>query len=180
MPMTTQDVQLVAPQFSYYGLDTVGVVRLGGEAWAEPEVRRLVEPRFLNQVIVATPRDTGAFSARERFVQRYEERYRRSLDNPFPALGYDAARLALLALVPGQNRPEQVAERMRRIDGYEGATGTISVIDGEVTRRVHLVVLDGSRMLPAPPPEMLLPPPPLWTDTTGAGAAAGTGAGRGR
>lgn len=156
LPVPAGDVRQLAPQLSYYGVDTTNSVLMGGKAWAEEELRRVIEPRFLNGVIVATPLPGRLVDpAWDEFVLRYEQRYRRSLDNPFPALGYDAARLALSALVPGQNSPEQVAERLARTEDLRGATGVISVRDGEVTRRPYLVRIQDGRLEPASPPERL-------------------------
>lgn len=166
MPLTTDGVRLVAPQVSYYGVDSAGAVLLGGEAWADEEVLRVVERRYLDSVVVAVPvPEPNVARARPEFVRRYEERYRRSLDNPFPALGYDAARLALEALVPGQNRPEQIAARLRRLEAFEGATGRISVRDGRLTREPLLMQFHDGVLVPAPPPASLPRPLPVPIDS---------------
>jgi branched-chain amino acid transport system substrate-binding protein len=73
------------------------------------------------------------------FVRDYETRYRRTLDNPYPALGYDAASLALEAIRSAGGRREDVATALERIRDFRGATGLLSIEDGRVTRRPFLV-----------------------------------------
>ena len=63
--------------------------------------------------------------------------HRRSLTNPVPALGYDAASLALLALTSGR----------ADVTDFRGATGVLSLHQGTVTRRPFLVRIDGSRLI---------------------------------
>lgn len=161
IPAPRRDVRQIAPQLAYYGLDTLGIQILGGRAWANERVRRIVEPRYLEGVIAATPlpKSSPRIGWRD-FVDRYERTYRRSLDAGAPALGYDAARL-ILAAVPARGRasPETVARRLARISGLRAATGILSVRDGRVTRRPFLVQIRGGELVPAPPPRTLGMPP---------------------
>jgi hypothetical protein len=64
--------------------------------------------------------------------------HRRSLTNPVPALGYDAATLALRALTSGNSS----------VTDFRGATGVLSLQSGTVTRRPFLVRIDGGRLVP--------------------------------
>ena len=64
--------------------------------------------------------------------------HRRSLTNPVPALGYDAAVLALQALTSGNST----------VRDFRGATGVLSLQSGTVTRRPFLVRIDGGRLIP--------------------------------
>lgn len=157
-----RDVPKIAPQVSFYGLHSAGVQLFGDEAWASAEVRRLVPDRDLEGVIAASPfpPDRAQTSADPAFVSLYEDTYRRSLDNPLPALGYDAANLVMQAL---PNRLLSAAALSRRFDllaGIRGATGLLSVRGNQVVRRPYLVRIVDGALVPAPPPgELDLPMP---------------------
>jgi hypothetical protein len=71
----------------------------------------------------------------ERFVERYENQFRRTLRSPVPALGYDAARLLLHASREGGGtRPEGTARALEAIRDFPGATGVLSVENGRLQR----------------------------------------------
>lgn len=160
VPAPERDVRQIAPQIAYYGLDSLGIQVLGGRAWASRDVRRLVAPRYLDGVIASTPMfEDGEDVGWSAFVDRYESTYRRTLDNRFPALGYDALRLALAALPSGRPAPRDVARRFANLYRVGGATGVLSVRDGGVVRRAFLVRLRGDSLVTAPPPELYVPPP---------------------
>lgn len=168
LPISPRQVQLVAPQLAYYGFDSTRVVVFGNESWAEEEVLRTVAHRFTDSVVVSTtdPKLSGD-SGWDDFVRRYEEHYRRSLDNPFPALGYDATRLVLNALDAGGNTPERIAERLLDTRAFRGATGVLSIEGGAVTRAPFIHQILNGTLTPPPPPETLRVLPPV--DSTWAG-----------
>jgi len=160
LPLSPQDVQLIAPQLAYYGLRAGSIVMLGNESWTDDEVLRLVSPRFTNDVIASAPSPRiGGETSWDEFVRRYEETYRRSLDNPFPALGYDAMTLVLYALERGADSPAGVADALAGVRAFRGATGILSVEDGAITRAPFLFRLHEGTLTAAPPPEQLLWPP---------------------
>ncbi|MGK7311110.1 MAG: ABC transporter substrate-binding protein [Candidatus Longimicrobiales bacterium M2_2A_002] len=170
-----QDVPKIAPQVAFYGLDSAGVQVFGDEAWASAEVRRVVPARDLEGVIASShfPPDRAAATADPEFVALYEGRYRRSLDNPLPALGYDAANLVLQALPNRMLRPDALARRFGFLAGIRGATGQLSVRSGRVVRTPYLVVTRGGELEPAPFPweyEMPVPVPPKPDSTEGEGS----------
>ena len=166
-----RDVRQIAPQIAFYGLDSAGVQVFGDEAWASASVRRVVPPRDLEGVIAASHFAPGRADALADpdFVRRYEEAYRRSLENQLPALGYDAANLVLQALPNRMTTPSALARRFSLLAGIRGATGTFSVRSDRVVRTPYLVVIRGGRLAPAPLPfEYVLPvPKPPLPDTTG-------------
>jgi ABC-type branched-subunit amino acid transport system substrate-binding protein len=135
-PGTDRELQVVLPQVEYFGL--AGVQMLGNEAWISDAARGL-PPRVLQGAIVATPlwRDSDDIAWRD-FVSRYEAQYRRSLDNPVPALGYDAVLLAA----------RLAADANAAVSDFRGATGVISLRDDAVTRRPFLVRIDAGRLVP--------------------------------
>ncbi|MBI4544429.1 MAG: penicillin-binding protein activator [Gemmatimonadetes bacterium] len=152
VPVPERDVRQIAPQLAYYGLAEKGVQVLGGEAWVSEEVRRLVEPRFLEGVTAATPLyHSSSEVAWQEFLEAYEATYRRSLDNPFPGLGYDAAQLLLAPLRSGRANPGELAAQVARTAGLRGATGLLSVRGGSVVRRPFLVRLTGGQLVPVAP-----------------------------
>lgn len=135
-PASERELQIVLPQLEYAGL--TGVQMLGNESWASDAARRAPQ-RVLQGAIIATPlleqSDAVAWGD---FVAGYEAMHRRSLANPVPALGYDAAALAVHALTSGRSD----------VTDFRGATGVLSLRSSTVTRRPFLVRIDGSRLVP--------------------------------
>ena len=164
LPLSPQDVEVVAPQLAYYGLrDSADVVVMGNESWTDEYVLRLVETQFTDSVIAATasPRGMGE-TGWDDFVLEYEETHRRALDNPFPALGHDAMMLVLNALDRGANTSARVAERFAATRAFLGATGVISVEDGMITRAPFIHQIVGGRLQLAPPADQLRTPPTYY------------------
>lgn len=154
LPVPAEDIQALAPQVSFFGLDTLGVNILGTADWASDEVLQSVSPRHTDGVVTATPRQPGPQSeAYQRFVRAYEERFQRSVRDPLPAAGYDAASLLLLAVRSGAGTPAEVRRALERIQGFEGATGVLSVEDGRVVREHHLVCIQDRALLDVEPGE---------------------------
>lgn len=174
VPAPPRDVRQIAPQVEFYGLDSTGVQVFGDASWTSPEVLRLVDPRALERVIAASPLDPaeGEHGVSSDFVQRYEAAYRRTLSNPLPALGYDAARMVLASLPNRDVTPRAVARRFAFIEGLRGATGVFSVYGNDIVRSPYLVVIRGGRLVPAPSPydyvmpipKPAVPPPPDTTE----------------
>jgi branched-chain amino acid transport system substrate-binding protein len=144
-----RDIPQLAPQFSFYGLG--GVPLLGSEVWAADELLRSLPARQLDDVITVTPLlPTSPVIAWAEFVGLYEAAHRRTLDNPYPALGYDAARLILGALDGGTTRRRDVARRLAVTRDYRGATGILSVRDGRLVRRPFVVRIADGRLVAVP------------------------------
>jgi branched-chain amino acid transport system substrate-binding protein len=138
VPAPERQIRQLAPQLRYYGLTNVTV--LGNEAWVSAEVLRTVAAGTLEGVVVATPMPPdSSLTGWADFVREYEARFRRTLDNPYPALGYDAASLALEGIRRAGGRREEVAVALRGIRDFRGATGLLSIENGRITRRPFLV-----------------------------------------
>lgn len=149
LPVPAGDIELLAPQITYFGLDTLGVRILGTEGWGDPGVIQRVEPRHTDGVVLATPRLPGREAPGwERFVRDYEDALQRTLRSRIPALGYDAAGLLLEALESGARDPEEVARALERIRDFPGATGSLSIRDGRIVRSYHLARLRDREMIP--------------------------------
>lgn len=150
LPVPDSDVEQLAPQVTFSGLDTLGVHVLGNAGWGEEETLRRIDPRHTDGVVIASPRDPEAASSPyEDFVQAYEAFHRKTLRSPIPAFGYDAARLILTAVEAGARTPADLASRLERITNFPGATGEISIVDGRVTRRHYLYVIRDRELVPA-------------------------------
>lgn len=151
VPAPERDVLQIAPQLTYYGLTGAGVRVLGGEGWTSDAVMRQVSARYLDGVIATTPLvRTSPEIGWQEFLGAYEQRYRRSLDSPFPALGHDAARLILEALDYRRLDPGVVSSRLAGLDGLRGATGVLGIEAGEVVRRPFLVRIERGELIPLP------------------------------
>jgi branched-chain amino acid transport system substrate-binding protein len=153
VPASERDILQLAPQFAYYGLGNVQI--LGTEAWAGEEVLSRLPAREMEGVVAAVPfLRTSPAVAWDEFVGKYEAAQRRTLDTPYPALGYDAARL-VLAAVDQERRPSRatVARHLAETQAHRGATGVLSLTDGAVTRQPFLVRIQNSRPQLIPDPE---------------------------
>jgi ABC-type branched-subunit amino acid transport system substrate-binding protein len=142
LPVPPRDIEALAPQVSFFGLDTLGIKILGTAGWADENVLRNVSPRHTSGVVLATPQQPGPDApGYRRFVDAYEARFQRSLRDDIPALGYDAASLILLAVNLGASSPGDVQRALERIQNFEGATGVLSVRNGHVIRAHNLVCI---------------------------------------
>jgi branched-chain amino acid transport system substrate-binding protein len=169
LPVPPEDVQALAPQVTFFGLDTLGVQVLGTSGWTDAATLQDVSPRHLDGVVAAAPRrpDRDAEDFR-RFVEAYETHFRRSLVDPaLPALGYDAASLVLQAMRSGARSPDALRRALERVEGFPGATGLLSFRDGRVLREHHVVCLWSGQLRPldgSERPEPLYRPYPTDPD----------------
>jgi ABC-type branched-subunit amino acid transport system substrate-binding protein len=140
LPLPPRDIQLLAPQFTYYGLDTLGIQLLGTEGWTEEEIVQTVDSRHTDGVIASTTRlsqdETEEF---RRFRLRYEALFQKSLRSDTPAYGYDAAILLLEGLRTSPRSAEELLRAMGQIRDLPGATGHLT-IEGDRIRRVPQLV----------------------------------------
>ncbi|GMR13827.1 MAG: hypothetical protein BMS9Abin29_2046 [Gemmatimonadota bacterium] len=158
LPIPLRDIELLAPQVTFFGLDSLEVRVMGTAAWARPETLKNIDPRHLNGVIVASaqPAETR-IPGLERFVEAYEDMNQHSLRSSVPALGYDAASLLLEAVRLGARTPTQLTETLGTIRGFEGATGVLSVSDGRIIREHYLACIQDGALRTVP--EGMIPVP---------------------
>jgi ABC-type branched-subunit amino acid transport system substrate-binding protein len=151
VPTPGEDVELLAPQITHFGLDTLGIEVLGTSGWTDGETLRRVDARHTNRVVATAPLGAaGTSPGYERFRAAYEEHFRRTLVSPVPAVGYDAALLLLEAVRRGARTPREVVEVLESLEDVEGATGVFSVIDGRVVRRSRAVRIENKILTPIP------------------------------
>lgn len=150
LPIPEGDVELLAPQIAFFGVDSLGVAVLGTAGWAQPNILSRVDPRHLDGAVVAAPQDPATAGATlESFRQTYEAMNRRTLRSQIPAYGYDAAQLLIHAIEQSGGRsPADVTRALEQIRDFPGATGTLSVIDGRIVRQHYLYRIDGGELTP--------------------------------
>ncbi|MEX2465769.1 MAG: ABC transporter substrate-binding protein [Gemmatimonadota bacterium] len=151
VPVPAEDVELLAPQITHFGLDTLGIDVLGTSGWADPQTLRTVDPRHTNGVVATGPVGAGPDAdGYLRFKEAYEEHFQRTLVSPIPAAGYDAALLLLEGLRSGWRGSADGTQTLEGIAEVEGATGVFSVIDGRIVRRTHVVLIRAGTLTPIP------------------------------
>jgi branched-chain amino acid transport system substrate-binding protein len=161
LPIPARDVELVAPQVTFFGLDSLGIEVLGTGGWTDRSVLGRVDSRHTNGVVAASSQPAQGDPGREgsrAFREAYERFFSNSLRSTVPAYGYDAARLLLEAVRRGARTAGQVATVLEGIQGFEGATGRLSIRDGRVTREHYLVCIQDQQLQDLNPEER-----PVWT-----------------
>jgi ABC-type branched-subunit amino acid transport system substrate-binding protein len=150
LPIPAEDVELLAPQVTFYGLDTLAIEVLGTSGWTDPQTLETVDNRHTTGVVATAPvggeADSPGF---QRFREAYEGHFQRSLTSRVPALGYDAAILLLEAARAGGGSRNRLIDALERIEGLEGATGVYSVRGGRVLRQTRLVLIEHGALLPS-------------------------------
>lgn len=137
MIVPPEDVELVAPQLAFYGVDRLpGILLFGSASWTSAPVLAAVQARSVEGIRSVTSwfGDDEFGPGWDAFVQAYEEHFRRTLRSPTSALGYDAARLLLRAAREGGGTPEGTLRALENVRSFPGATGLLSVIDGRIRR----------------------------------------------
>lgn len=148
LPLPPADVRVLAPQVTFFGLDSLQIRVLGTAGWTAEDVRRNVDPRHTNGVVATTAQLPGRPSeAYRRFVAEYEALHRKTLRSGVPALGYDAASLILEAFRSGARTPGDVRAALESIRDFPGASGTLSVLDGRIVRRHYVVRFEDRELM---------------------------------
>ena len=148
--LSAEDVELVAPQIAFYGVDEIPDLTIfGNQSWTSDGVLQSLQARSTEGVFAVTSWvGEGEFGPGwDTFVQAYEDHFRRSLRSPTPALGYDAARVLLRAARQGGGTPDGTLQALERIQGFPGATGFLSVVDGRIRRSFVAVRIENSRLV---------------------------------
>ena len=165
LPLPARDVELMAPQVTFYGLDSLEIRVLGTAGWTEEDMLSRVDTRHTNGVVAASPQPPdGESEGYRRFVDAYEAYHQRTLPSTVPALGYDAAALLLEGIRMGASTPSQLLANLENISGFPGATGVFSIKDGRVVREHFVICLQDRRVQTMPvgarAEPILLPPLP--------------------
>jgi ABC-type branched-subunit amino acid transport system substrate-binding protein len=148
LPIPAEDVEIVAPQITFFGIDTLDVRILGTGGWTHQDVLGTVSARHTDGVVAITPDPVGQGESPgvQALVRAYEALYRRTLRSPVPAVGYDAAALMLEALRGGARSPTNIAAALGRIAAFPGATGQLGIENGRAMRGNQLVCMQDQTM----------------------------------
>ena len=148
LPLPARDVELMAPQVTFFGLDSLEIRVLGTTGWSEEAMLSRVDTRHTNGVVTVSPQPAeGQWEGYERFVEAYEELYQRTLPDLVPALGFDAAGLLLEGVRRGASTPGDLLDTLEAMPGFSGATGRLFVDDGRVVRDHFVGCLQDRRVL---------------------------------
>ncbi len=129
------DVELLAPQIAFFGLDTLDIQVAGTSAWTSPAVLQSVARRHTDLVIaVSTSQPDADHDPAADFVAAYEAHFRRTLRSPIPATGYDLLRMVLDAYGEAHRTARNLVAALDRLHSFRGATGTYSFVDGRLAR----------------------------------------------
>ena len=158
LPVPAPDVELLAPQVAFFGLDTLGIQVAGTSGWTSGNALAAVDQRFTDRVVAVSSSPPGlASDLTQQFVDAYEGRFRRTLRSLVPATAFDMFRLVLAAYGSGVRTAGDFVHNMESIRQFEGVTGTYSVMDGHIVRDFFPVriyegaVLDITEPLPEIP-----------------------------
>jgi ABC-type branched-subunit amino acid transport system substrate-binding protein len=151
LPIPARDVELMAPQVTFFGLDSLEIRVLGTTGWNEEAMLSRVDTRHTNGVVTASPQPPdGEWEGYRRFVEAYEALYQRTLPDLVPALGYDAAALLLEGIRRGASTPDGLLDTLEAMPGFSGATGRLFVDDGRVVRDHFVGCLQDRQVLDVP------------------------------
>jgi ABC-type branched-subunit amino acid transport system substrate-binding protein len=176
LPLPARDIELMAPQVTFFGIDSLDIRILGTAGWSDEAMLTRTDSRHTNGVVATSPRPPeGESEGYRAFVAAYEALHRRTLPSSVPELGYDAAALLLEGIRMGARTPGELSERLGQISNFPGATGSLSVEDGRILREHFLVCLQDQRVQGVSEGQradpILLPPlPDPETDSIPAGA----------
>lgn len=142
------DLELLAPQIAFFGLDEMEVQIAGTAAWTDPLVIDGVARRHTDSVIALSTTPPGEVrQPPQEFVGAYEELFRRSFNSPVPMAGFDLLRMALDAYREGARSSREVMDALERLAPFEGVTGTYSfTTDGRLMRRFYPVRIFGGTL----------------------------------
>ena len=147
LPLPSRDIELMAPQVTFFGIDSLEIRILGTAGWSDEDMLAKVDTRHTNGVVASSPRPPEGDSEGHRaFVEAYEAFHRRTLPSSFPELGYDAAALLLEGIRVGARTRDELLEALQQISNFPGATGSLSVEDGRILREHFLVCLQDRRV----------------------------------
>jgi hypothetical protein len=151
LPLPARDVELLAPQVTFFGLDSLEIRVLGTTGWSEEAMLSRVDTRHTNGVVTASPQPPeGEWEGYLRFVEAYESLYQRTLPDLVPALGFDAAGLLLEGIRRGASTPDDLLDTLEAMPGFLGATGRLFVDDGRVVRDHFVGCLQDRQVLNLP------------------------------
>lgn len=141
-----EDAKTIAPQVSFYRLDTRII---GNDIWYDPEgVRQMrgSERKYVDGAIVASAHREDRAEERN-FIDGYRQRF--YSDPQYAAYGYDAAQLAIRAWQESGGGPRQIRDWLAGVRSFPGVSGQISFSDQRRTNvDLTLLKIDEDRFRP--------------------------------
>jgi ABC-type branched-subunit amino acid transport system substrate-binding protein len=154
LAVSPQDVPTLWPLVRAGGLPNQGVRTMATSSWTSVLNSGLRPTQSVDGVLSVAPAPPEPSSALARFTQ-LNDPTRSSLgpaEDDALALGFDAASLLLLALQAGAGGQTEVDRALAQIRDFKGASGTVSVENGGVTRRQRVVCIQASQATVCPRP----------------------------
>ncbi len=122
LPGNPGQIRKLLPQINFYSLSGDF---LGSDGWNDDLVLKLGD-NVTRGAVFPSPFITGADSEEYvRFAAAYDARFGHR-PNRLAALGYDAVMLAVTAIRSGGGSVPATVEHLRKVQGYDGASGKIS------------------------------------------------------
>lgn len=152
------DLELLAPQIAFFGLDEMEVQVAGTAGWTAPLVVEGVDRRHTDSVIAVSTTPPGEVrQPPPEFVGAYEAHFRRSLNSMIPVAGFELLSMALVAYREGARSSGEVMATLEELEPFEGVTGTYSFTGGRITRQFYPVRILGGRLHPLVADSTLIP-----------------------
>ena len=149
LPVPADDAENVATQMAFHEVTDADPTLLGTEGWASEDALRSVSPQHTDGMQVAVPVPAGEDPpAHQGFVDAYEGHFQRTFRSPDAALGWDAVKLVARVLNTGARTGEDVRRQLERTEGFEGATGTLSVRNDLIVRERELARIEDGEVRP--------------------------------
>lgn len=125
LPGNPDQIRLLLPQIRFYNLNGS---YLGSDGWGDEAILKLGD-NTTREAVFPSPFLSGAGSDEYTlFSAAYDARFGRQ-PNRLAALGYDAVRLATRALRSSGGSKEMLIEQLKKVQGYDGASGKITFGD---------------------------------------------------
>lgn len=146
IPDEPKIVSLLLPTFAYRDVD--GIKYLGTSTWNSKELIERSQNFAEGSAFVDGLFMDSSSTASQKFITQYM-RGTNETPTTIEAMAFDAALVveeALQGLSPGMIDRSQVRNRLRDTSGVQGATGRISYRDGELTRNLTLLTIQGGKI----------------------------------
>lgn len=145
MPVYTEDLQYVAPQFALYN---IRAQVLGGEYWDDLEVLQTPQvQRYINGAIFVSDYFPDEQSSAFRDFRVDFRLKMGTTPERWAVFGYDALRVVRAVLGSGAATGRQIVDGISGLDNFEGIKGKISFKGGRVNREVNFLQFIGDRII---------------------------------
>jgi len=122
MPATEQQLFLLLPQLNFYRVTTS---YLGADEWNTGKVLQLGEKVLKDAVFYSSEAAMHNSPAYDQFAATYDAKYAAAPPR-LVAVGYDAVNMLADAYRAGRHSPDDLADYLRSLKGYEGVSGRIT------------------------------------------------------